>query len=140
MIILTTKVFIWPVLTSTPFAWIFTDKFLSNSLYDVYYLVRENEKTKIGDGEEAVLECDGKQKINFRKIHFPPNKCSKTVSLNSIRKRCNGQRTCNIKLKDLTKLNGQPKTCIEGQIGSTSLKFHCQDRKIFSLCNIFYVI
>ena len=78
--------------------------------------------------EKAILICKG-QKIRFRKIVHENKNCKRHISQEAIRKKCDGEHTCEFTLKDLTNEKGQGRNCRPGKIGSASIKYQCYKGK-----------
>ncbi|XP_066913760.1 secreted frizzled-related protein 4-like [Clytia hemisphaerica] len=91
--------------------------------------VDPNKRSKMTEKEKAILICSKGQKIRFRKIVHENKNCKRHISQETIRKKCDGEHTCEFTLKDLTNERGQGKGCRPGKIGSASIKYQCYKDK-----------
>lgn len=108
--------------------------FSTHDMTFIFFSVRADTKTKIGEDETAILSCSRK-KIVFRRIIHENDKCQRDLSLLNIRKKCNGEHQCEFRIKDLAKLPGQSNECRSENIGPAYIKYHCKAGKK----NILYI-
>ena len=74
--------------------------------------------------------CKGNRRVRIRKFQHENKNCRKQVSLDALKKRCEGEHTCEFSLKELTLEKGQSKKCKPGNIKSATIKYNCQAGKI----------
>lgn len=87
--------------------------------------VLQNKRTKINEEESVELNCKGLDKINFKRIIHENSNCNRALSQQTLGKLCNGEQHCKFQLKYITKASNQPASCTPGNIGSSSIKYHC---------------
>lgn len=91
----------------------------------IYSRIIPNRRRKVKERETVQLQCGSLQKISFRKILHEKPSCARSKSQDYLRKLCNNERICEFKLGVVTKHPGQPKGCIPGRVGQSTIKYQC---------------